>query len=161
MILDHCGVCDMASDWHGAPRCPTCFPPAEPDYLPPHDPPPSLKWCPKCVGDTSREPDGSCQFCGSKAIRRRGRDGGRRKDNDSRYRRLRKLFIDGCGSRCASCGIITRHPQLDHITPIVDGGDKYDQSNWQVLCKTCHTAKTRAESKARAARRRRVNRMSG
>jgi 5-methylcytosine-specific restriction protein A len=47
---------------------------------------------------------------------------------------------------CVSCeakGVIGVAVELDHIIPIqVAPLRKYDRSNWQGLCKPCHTAKT-------------------
>ena len=35
--------------------------------------------------------------------------------------------------------------EVDHQTPVKDGGQEYDLSNLQTLCFTCHFAKTAAE----------------
>jgi len=39
--------------------------------------------------------------------------------------------------------------EVDHITPLEDGGEAYALSNLQALCRECHIAKTRAENLAR------------
>ena len=47
---------------------------------------------------------------------------------------------------CATCG--EPGNVLDHITPHKGDRAKYfDQDNWQTLCKTCHDAKTYAETR--------------
>jgi len=44
---------------------------------------------------------------------------------------------------CDAKGIVTPAAEVDHIIPIqVDPMRKYDRSNWQALCKPCHTTKT-------------------
>lgn len=47
---------------------------------------------------------------------------------------------------CEQCGYPTRAVEVDHITPIADGGAELDPANCQALCKPCHTAKTRLEA---------------
>lgn len=54
----------------------------------------------------------------------------------ARYRRGRMILP---GTVCSVCGS-TEDLQVDHIIPIGLGGTD-SQSNWQVLCKTCHKAK--------------------
>lgn len=43
---------------------------------------------------------------------------------------------------CA-CGAIAT--DVDHVTPIEEGGDKWDSTNLASLCASCHGRKTRAE----------------
>jgi 5-methylcytosine-specific restriction endonuclease McrA len=42
--------------------------------------------------------------------------------------------------------------EVDHVTPLRDGGAKYDLENLQALCKSCHSRKTAAEMNGRAPR---------
>jgi 5-methylcytosine-specific restriction endonuclease McrA len=39
--------------------------------------------------------------------------------------------------------------QVDHITPVADGGHPFDPANLQTLCTDCHKAKTAAENSER------------
>lgn len=48
---------------------------------------------------------------------------------------------------CVQCGAIAT--DLDHIVPIEQGGAIWDRSNHQSLCRSCHSAKTSAEVRAR------------
>ena len=43
-----------------------------------------------------------------------------------------------------------RSLEVDHITPIADGGHPFDPGNLQTLCSECHTDKTAAENSERA-----------
>ena len=44
---------------------------------------------------------------------------------------------------CRQAGRLTEATEVDHIIPVqVDPNRMYDESNWQSLCKPCHTAKT-------------------
>ena len=43
---------------------------------------------------------------------------------------------------CVACGRSACRLFVDHVTEIKDGGPAYEQSNLQVLCGACHTAKT-------------------
>ena len=36
--------------------------------------------------------------------------------------------------------------ELDHVMPIADGGDLWDESNMGALCKICHDLKSAAET---------------
>lgn len=53
--------------------------------------------------------------------------------------------------QCQHCTHPTPGVEVDHITPIEDGGtDRLD--NLQLLCHACHKAKTREETRRRTAR---------
>jgi len=50
---------------------------------------------------------------------------------------------------CESCDkkhLTTEATQVDHITPIVDGGSLTSLDNLQSLCAKCHSRKTREEN---------------
>ena len=52
---------------------------------------------------------------------------------------------------CAAClaaGVIAAAEEVDHITPLADGGS-HDASNLQSLCRDCHLRKTAAENAGR------------
>ena len=38
---------------------------------------------------------------------------------------------------------------VDHIVAVTDGGEFYNPSNWQTLCRRCHGIKTALETRAR------------
>jgi hypothetical protein len=61
------------------------------------------------------------------------------------------------GRKCAKCGADRGRSyawlHLDHIVPLADGGEAIE-SNLQLLCPDCHTAKTADENSERAKRRR-------
>jgi 5-methylcytosine-specific restriction endonuclease McrA len=40
----------------------------------------------------------------------------------------------------------TRSEEVDHITPLSQGGDPYDMNGLQGICVPCHQAKTAAEN---------------
>ena len=66
--------------------------------------------------------------------------------SSARWQRLRLRVFERDGYRCQApgCGkpgIL----QCDHIQPIAHGGDKWDESNLQAICRSCHLAKTRIE----------------
>lgn len=60
---------------------------------------------------------------------------------DNRWARRSKLYLM-CNPVCVKCG----HPsqETDHIIPLSRGGVD-DESNYQALCKACHSAKTARE----------------
>ena len=62
-----------------------------------------------------------------------------------RWERLRRVILDRDGWRCRKCGRAGRL-EVDHIVPIHRGGDYWDMSNLQALCRSpCHFAKTSSE----------------
>ena len=63
----------------------------------------------------------------------------------SRWQRLRRRIKDRDGWRCRECGKAGRL-EVDHVTRLQDGGDPWDPSNLQTLCRSCHVSKTRAEN---------------
>lgn len=69
---------------------------------------------------------------------------------DHRWRKARAVFLR-CnplcvGPACAGAGLITPATVVDHIIP--HKGDKalfWDETNWQPMCASCHSAKTAGE----------------
>ena len=60
----------------------------------------------------------------------------------------RRQALDRDRWRCQACGRAGRL-EVDHITPLDDGGAPYEPANLQVLCRICHFAKTKRENQAR------------
>lgn len=50
---------------------------------------------------------------------------------------------------CEAKGYYKAATVCDHITPINEGGDKWDWSNRQALCETCHNKKSGGEVRTR------------
>lgn len=48
---------------------------------------------------------------------------------------------------CAECGALAT--EVDHVTPIEEGGQPWAPANLQSLCATCHGRKTAGEVRAR------------
>lgn len=61
--------------------------------------------------------------------------------------RRRVLLRDGY--QCCDCGRVHASNQIDHDTPLEQGGSN-DDDNLKVRCVDCHAAKTAAENKQRA-----------
>ena len=52
---------------------------------------------------------------------------------------------------CAACGLVRNDHEVDHITPLSDGGSN-DDANLQLLCSgvgRCHAIKSKREGKGR------------
>ena len=62
-----------------------------------------------------------------------------------RWAGVRRWVLDRAGWRCCSCGRAGRL-EVDHIEPLKSGGDPWEESNLQALCRACHIAKTAAEN---------------
>ncbi len=67
--------------------------------------------------------------------------------NSKQWRNTRNKMLD----LCAECGKATGE-HLDHITPLADGGEPYHPDNLQSLCQSCHSKKTRRETRNRSVR---------
>ena len=50
---------------------------------------------------------------------------------------------------CMNEGRVVKSHCVDHINPVVEGGSFWDKSNWQAICKSHHSTKTRNELNAR------------
>lgn len=77
----------------------------------------------------------------------------RRKDNSSFYnswkwRKTAKAFRESnpCCVKCEAEGIVSATEYVDHIERIEGGGEKYDHSNLQGLCKFHHNSKSGKEA---------------
>lgn len=64
------------------------------------------------------------------------------------WRGLMTTILKQRGRVCERCGRTGCRIFGDHIVELKDGGAKLDPSNVQLLCGSCHTAKT-AEARAR------------
>lgn len=71
--------------------------------------------------------------------------------NSQRWRDASKRFLTA-NPLCVSCkrmGVITTSTETDHITPHKGNITLFwDRSNWQPLCKICHSTKTAGETRA-------------
>ena len=65
--------------------------------------------------------------------------------NPHRWAVVRRSVFERDGFRCRRCGRAGRL-ECDHVTPVQFGGDWWDASGLQALCRSCHFAKSRAES---------------
>jgi 5-methylcytosine-specific restriction protein A len=66
---------------------------------------------------------------------------GIRRSLDYKTKVLLKSFY---GNRCAVCGNVYNHTQVDHITPLWAGGTD-EISNLHVICYECHKKKSADE----------------
>jgi 5-methylcytosine-specific restriction endonuclease McrA len=73
--------------------------------------------------------------------------------NDPRYRRWREIVRLRAGGRCQQCGRTEaetgRAHQADHIVAVLDGGERFDPRNGQLLCVDCHADKSKADRRRR------------
>ena len=63
-----------------------------------------------------------------------------------RWAAARRAVFERDGYRCVQCSRAGRL-ECDHVTPLDKGGDPWDPSNLQTLCRVCHIAKTREENR--------------
>lgn len=72
---------------------------------------------------------------------------------DKAHRAWRQAVLTRDAWQCQACGRVCSgagEAQADHVIPITQGGSRYDISNGQCLCISCHGRKTRAEQNATA-----------
>lgn len=48
---------------------------------------------------------------------------------------------------CVKCGRMAT--EVDHVTPVEDGGGMWDEDNWQSMCHPCHSRKTNQDVRRR------------
>ncbi len=75
----------------------------------------------------------------------RARDRNRQVYHSARWRRLR-LIVLARDPLCRDCGDAAA-VDADHIIPIDHGGDAWELSNLQGLCRGCHNRKTQRENR--------------
>lgn len=61
------------------------------------------------------------------------------------WRRARGLFLaeQPLCQRCREVGRVVPATDVDHITPISQGGAALDKANFRALCRSCHSYVTR------------------
>ena len=64
----------------------------------------------------------------------------------ARWRRLRRRILARDSWECQACGKLLGRAEVDHITPVFKGGKPFEDANCQVLCVSCHIAKTRIDN---------------
>ena len=64
--------------------------------------------------------------------------------NPRRWRALRRVILRRDGYRCRSCGKAGRL-EIDHIIPVMQGGEWWTPEGLQALCRPCHFSKSRAD----------------
>jgi len=64
--------------------------------------------------------------------------------NSRKWRKARKAYLDA-NPLCVNCqaiDVVCVANVVDHIVPINKGGEKFDESNFQSLCSSCHNRKS-------------------
>ena len=99
--------------------------------------------CPRCSGLVVER---ICDECG--LTRKQGAPNKRR--TRQIYNRQWEVFRTRVGARrnwiCERCrerGLIRSGNELHHKVPLSEGGAKYDETNVELLCKSCHSTETR------------------
>ena len=64
--------------------------------------------------------------------------------NPRRWRALRQVILKRDSYRCRACGRAGRL-EVDHIIPVMQGGEWWDAAGLQTLCRACHFDKSRAD----------------
>ncbi len=66
----------------------------------------------------------------------------------TKWRKYRQALLMRRGGQCETCGsvpLFERELHVDHIRPIAEGGEVYNEANLQILCIRCHGKKTAGE----------------
>ena len=64
--------------------------------------------------------------------------------NPRRWRAVRQLVLQRDGYRCVKCHKAGRL-EVDHIIPVMQGGEWWTPEGLQALCRACHFDKSRAD----------------
>ena len=65
------------------------------------------------------------------------------------WMKIRRRVLLAGEFRCVDCGHISMSNQIDHDTPLEQGGTDDEQINLVIRCVPCHQAKTATETKRR------------
>ena len=67
-----------------------------------------------------------------------------------RWRAVRAAFLrdNPLCAACSTAGRVVAAVVVDHIQPLKAGGARFDSSNHQALCQSCHNRKTARETAA-------------
>ena len=91
-------------------------------------------------------------YCGDHKSDRRSndrRESSAKRGYDAKWRKLRDQYLavtDYCEDPYGRHGTQPpRATEVDHITPISEGGVRLDPRNCQALCRGCHAKKTRED----------------
>ena len=68
---------------------------------------------------------------------------------DKAHKVWRQAVLAKCNWQCVDCGRVAygRDMHADHVTPISQGGERYDVANGQARCVACHGRKTVQEQR--------------
>lgn len=82
---------------------------------------------------------------------RRGFDTERCFYQSTAWRAVRAAFLreHPVCARCSALGRVVAAVVADHVVPLKDGGARFDWSNLQALCVSCHNSKTARETAGR------------
>ena len=69
--------------------------------------------------------------------------------NPRRWAVVRRAILVRDGYRCRACGKAGRL-EVDHIIPVAQGGDWWDATGLQALCRNCHFSKSASERRRAA-----------
>lgn len=96
--------------------------------------------CPDCPG---LAPAGSprCPTCTTTRQRTLRHPDRGRIYHTPRWRALRRRILDA--TPYCPCGALASH--VDHVIPLRQGVDPFDEANLQALCAACHSRKTATE----------------
>lgn len=97
---------------------------------------------PGCPGFAAAR--GRCeQHASQRAAEAKARTKGVKYYNTKRWKSLRRFVLRRDRYTCQECRRFGN--EVDHIVPIVQGGEIWSEDNLQVLCKSCHSRKTAKE----------------
>ena len=67
------------------------------------------------------------------------------------WKRLRQWMINRNNGTCDACGklMVSTEIQVDHITPVVQGGGFYEVDNLRVICAACNASKATADKQGK------------
>lgn len=74
--------------------------------------------------------------------------GATRRMGGDAWMKIRHEVLVAGGAACVDCGIVRADNEIDHDTPLEQGGS-HDMANLRIRCKECHKAKTAREQRAR------------
>lgn len=114
---------------------------------------PVLRPCNGCSVWIPKDGPSRCPDCKSKSYQESDEKSSRERQfyQTKGWKSLRKLHLsrEPLCRKCREKGDTVPAREVDHIIPLRDGGDIFDEENLQSLCKPHHSQKTRREMNER------------
>lgn len=103
--------------------------------------------CPSPGCPAITPPDTYCEDHSAEGWQGDDRPSAAQRGYDTKWRKVRRSYLreHPLCEHCEDRDRVRAAKDVDHITPLSEGGARLDPDNFQALCRACHNRKTRRE----------------